>query len=154
MRWLLAGLVILAAAAEGLMLSDYPVFGVKLPLTWLAVLFITINQWAGWRQTLVITASAGYLLDVLAAPQPATVLIPLLLAWLSAQLLLHRGHYGRSAKLGAILAGSSLYLSGSFAVGPYNPGWLIGWYLAVYSVAAAGAYWIISQTALNWLRRL
>lgn len=154
MRWLLLAAVLLAAAVEGLVLDDWPILDVKLPLTWLALALIMLNQWDGWRQTLVSAVLAGYLLDVLAAPAHGAVLLPMLAAWLVGQLILKRFQRAANAKLGALIAGSLVYSSGFFAVGPYWPGWRLAAHLSLFLLVTLAGYWMLQTAALSWLKRL
>lgn len=155
MRWWLVSAAVAAALTEGLILVNWPLLDAKAPVTWLAVLFITSEEWVGWRQGLVIAAVAGYVLDVVAAPAPGSVLVPMLLAWGLSAYLLMKYKYSRNFKIVTLAMGTLVYLAGSLAVGPYFPVWTDATRMVlVYLSISTASYVILSSSVKFWLRKV
>lgn len=144
-----------AATIEGVWLVNLPVYGVRLPLVWLALSTLLTERWVSWKQGLVLAVLAGYWLDVLAAPVPGSTLISLIAAASVASAIMLGRDYSQAGKVQGLIAGSLIYLSGSLWPGPYWPDWVeaiaaSGIYLAVLSTA----YWIMRTTINGWKKRI
>lgn len=155
MRWWLLAVMMAAASVEGIWLVNLPVYGVRLPLVWLALLTLLIEGWVSWRQSLVLAVLAGYWLDVLAAPVAGSALIPLTAAASAASVILLKRDYSQAGKMQAFVAGSLIYLSGSLWPGPYWPSWAEATVASgIYLVVLAMAYWIMRTTINGWKSRI
>ena len=155
MRWWLMGALLTVAAGDGLLAAEWPVFGVKLPITWLVLYLTVANEWVGWRQGLLLAACAGYILDVLAAPVPGAVLVSLLAAWAFGTYILSKYKFSRDSKIAGLIGGSVIFMSSSFAAGPYFPHWLnLLSMAAVYLLVSLASYAVINATVKSWLARV
>ena len=154
MRWWLFLVVMATATLEGLIAVNWPVLGVKLPLTWICLYLITLHGWTEWQRGLIMAVCAGYLLDVLTAPIPGAVVIPLIAAWTFATVVTAKKGHKRSNRVLALFGGSLIYFGGSTIAGSYFPGWALIWMAALYTLVTAAAYLLIRLVAVDWLKRV
>lgn len=154
MRWWLMGTLIVVAAIEGVIAANWHMFGVSLPITWLALYFTMANEWVGWRQGLVLAAVSGYVLDVIASPAPGLIQVAALVAWGFGAYVLAKYKFSRDAKVAGLAGGSLILMSSSFVVGPYFPPWLSALIMAaIYLLVSLAAYVVISTVVKFWLAR-
>lgn len=148
------GALIIVAAIEGILVANWHMFGVSLPITWLALYFTVASEWVGWRQGLVLAAVTGYVLDVMASPVPGLILVSILASWAFGAYVLSKYKFSRDSKVAGLTGGSLILMSSSFVVGPYFPPWLsMGLMAAIYLVVSMAAYLVISTVVKYWLVR-
>lgn len=146
--------LITVAVAEGIIAANWHMFGVSLPITWLALYFTAANEWVGWRQGLVLAATVGYVLDVLASPVSGLVLVAILAAWAFGAYVLSKFKFTRDAKVAGLAGGTLIFMCVSFVVGPYFPHWLSGVLMAAtYLLLSLAAYLVINMVVKFWLAR-
>jgi len=148
------GALIAVAIGEGAVAANWHIFGVSLPITWLALYFTTANEWIGWRQGLVMAAVTGYVLDVMASPSPGLMLVSILAAWAFGAYVLSRYKFSRNVKVAGLAGGSLILMGSSFVVGPYLPHWLsVVLMAAIYLLVSLSAYLVINMVVKFWLVR-